>query len=130
MNGQRVKIMSNKVKVGSKIKLFYDGKLGRMTIGEIVEKKRLDKIKVRFIPWASDEGAEPVEGWLKRKKIRGNPTYYTGYVKHNDSLMDKMWHCSGDYYVTHCETASEDDEEINDTPNPTVYVFKELKSML
>ena len=35
MNGQRVKIMSNKVKVGSKIKLFYDGKLGRMTIGEL-----------------------------------------------------------------------------------------------
>ena len=91
MNGQQEKGMGRKIKIGSKIKLYYDGKLGRMAIGEIIDKKQLYKIKVRFIPWASDEGAKPVEGWLERRKVRPHPTYYTGYVKHDDSLMDKMW---------------------------------------
>lgn len=111
--------MGNKIKIGSKIKIYYEGKRGRMAIGEIIEKKQLHKIKVRFIPWASDDGTAPIDGWLKRKKIRGFPTYYTGYVKHDDSLMDKMWTCGGGYYATHCETATSGDEEINDTPNPT-----------
>ena len=39
MNGQQENEMGHKIKIGSKIKLYYDGKLGRMTIGKIIEKK-------------------------------------------------------------------------------------------
>ena len=96
------------VKVGSQIEIYYDGKLGRAVLATVVAKNKLHKIKVRFVPWASDDGLE-VEGWLHRKqhcfkgKCYGQRHYYVGYIKMEDSLMNMLFGASGDYYVTLCK---------------------------
>lgn len=96
------------VKVGSQIEIYYDGKLGRAVVATVIAKNKLHKIKVRFVPWASDDGLE-VEGWLHRNKrgfkgkCFGQRYDYRGYIRMEGSLMNMLFGAPGDYYATLCK---------------------------
>jgi hypothetical protein len=83
-------------KVGDKVRVCYDGKLGRCEEGTVLETKGF-AVKVRYIPWAADPGQGEVEQWF----VRHNENAFGGYLREpkiDFSLMRALVGTPGDWY--------------------------------
>jgi len=76
---------------GDKVRVCYDGKIGRAVTGTVIESFR-DTIKVEFCEWS--KGVKLVKCWFSRI----NKYSFGGYLEIEDSLMLIMFGTPGDWY--------------------------------
>lgn len=90
-------------RLGQSVAVCYDGKWSRAVLGSVVRVER-KKFVVRFVPWASDVGAQEVEMSVIRRKASGHGGRrgigsYGGWVVGSGEVGILRWlGCRGDYY--------------------------------
>lgn len=99
--------LEDNMKRGMKVAVCYDGKYGRRVPGIVTATRRGHHIKVRFIPYASEDNTE-VESWfrIKRSKCNGQRKYFGGWARYENALMPMLFTmfgatAPGDYYTVH-----------------------------
>jgi len=77
-------------KKGDKVLVCYDGKKGRATVGEVLQRRGF-AIQVEFKAWIDKW---TVVGWFVRRSDQS----FGGYLKSQESLMAAAFGRPGDWY--------------------------------
>lgn len=90
------------MKIGDRVAVCYDGKVGRAVEGVVTGTRQVSRIRVKFNTWTD---GELVEAWFPRRqrpvRYGGRRYTYGKFVQVTDSLMDKLMGSGGDWYAVY-----------------------------